>query len=73
MVGKAERAFRGLRDRIERVMQVGAKDECWKPMAGQLEEAAKTGRYQALNIRETEGERMEESMNGNVVLSFNMS
>lgn len=31
MVGKSERAFRGLRDRIEHVMQMGAKDEGWKP------------------------------------------
>ena len=42
-------------------------------VAGQLEEAAKARWYQALNIRETGGKRTEKSMNGNAVLSLNMS
>ena len=42
-------------------------------LAGQLEEAAKARWYQVLNSRQTGGKRTEKSMNGNAVLSLNMS
>ena len=68
---KAERAFQGLRDRMGHV-QVGGRGRAGE-VADQLEEAAKARWYQALNIRETGGKRTEKSMNGNAMLSLNMS
>lgn len=61
-MGQAERAVRDLRDRMEHVMQVGAKNEGCQPVAGQLEEAAKARLWQALNISNRDWREKDEGL-----------